>query len=811
MTAAYADRPEARSREGRRGIAQDVRFTLRLLARDPWFVLIAVVTLGLGVGANVAVFSTVRTVLLSELPYPDSVALVEVSLRTSRDLEGGMSPNVASFEAIARQDSIFSSLGAALGGGEEVVENQAEADVVRTRRISEAFGSITGLRPLAGRLFDVSDFTGDGRVALISQRFWVSQFGRGDVIGKSVRLFDGVHNVLGVVPDAFDLGGRSDDPTDIWLPLIWNAEDRSPSSGNFNLSVVGRLRPGLTIEEAQRRIASLDGSLPSGSAAHQVYGARIRPLRERYASQVRSGLLMLQGVSILLLLIACSNLAHLFMAHASVRQKEFVVRAALGASTWRLVRLLITEAGMVSLAGGLLGVALAWLSVPALVAAASWALPRASEVHVSGFDLAAGLLLAALTVLAFGVIPAWLSSRGDLLETLRGSATATTSRRVHLRRGGLVATEVAVATVLLTAGGLLAKSFYHVVSAPLGFDGSALLVADVTPRPGENVPSARRAELARDLDERLRAHFGPGNASVGTSMPYSSTIMGPAPADHDDYIPYRSVGPDYFNLLRIPILRGRGFLPSDGLGARLVVVVNEQFVREFGRDRDLLGQGLRLGPRDVTVVGVVGDTRFKSASPPQSAVYWSTLQRPGLFVIVRSSDLQVTTGQLREVVRSVHPALLVLRPELVETKIAKGLAQRRFYLLVVSLLGALGLTLVVVGIWGVVTHLTRQRTRESAIRVALGARPAQVTRLVVLQGLAPVAIGLAVGVVGSWWSARAMESNTIFQAQLYEMKPQDPATFVVCAAGLLLMATFACWLPAARASRIDPASVLRTD
>jgi predicted permease len=828
MISAYADRqdPARKSRvcnlgrrEDLRGLAQDVRFTLRLLARDPWFVLAAVATLGLGVGANVAVFSTVRTVLLSELPYPDATALVEVSLLTSRDLEGGMAPNVASFEALAQHHSLFSSLGAAQGGvGEEIVGNQTEADLVRTRRISEAFGSVTGLQPLAGRLFDASDFTSDGRVALISQRLWVSRFGRGDVVGETIRLFDGVYDVVGVVPNDFDLGRRSDEPADIWLPLIWNAKDRSPSSGNFNLSVVGRLAPGLSLEEARRKIALLDGILPAGSAAHQVRGARLRPLRERYASQVRSGLLMLQGVSMLLLLIACSNLAHLFMAHASVRQKEFVIRAALGASGWRLARLLVTEAGMVALAGGVLGVALAWVSVPALVAAASWALPRASEVQVSGIDLAAGLMLASLTVLAFGVIPAWISSRGDLLETLRGGATATTSRRILLRRSGLVAAEVAIATVLLTAGGLLAKSFYRVASLPLGFDATGLLVADVTLQPGAQWTPGRMQAMARDLTEHLRSHFGPGNSAVGTSMPYSSTVLGPsAPLTAAGYvgspgsIPYRSVSPDYFSLLRIPILRGRSFLPSDDARSSLVVIVNEQFVREFGGGRDLVGQGLRIGPRDVTVVGIVGDTRFRPASPPDAAVYWSTHQRPGVSIIVRASDLSVTTRELRDVVRTVDAALVVMKPEFVETKIARQLAQRRFYMMVLSLLGGLGLTLAIVGIWGVVTHFTRQRTKESAIRVALGARPGQVTRLVVLQGLAPVAIGLAVGGVGSWWSARAMESNAMFRAQLYEMTPQDPATLVVCVSGLFVFSALACWFPAARASRVDPASVLRAD
>lgn len=817
MSAAYGA-SRVRGREALQSTAQDARFTVRLLARHPWFAITAVATLALGVGANVAVFSTVRTVLLSELPYPDAAALVEVTLKTSRALDGGMAPNVASFEALARHDSLFTSLGAAQGVGEQVVGIQTAVHSVRTRMVSLAFGRVTGLQPLAGRLFDAADFQDSGSVALISRRLWLARFGGGDVLGQQLRSAEGLHEVIGVVPDGFDLGGHTDEPADVWLPLIWNTQDRSPDSGNFTLSVVGRLAPGLTMEEARRRIASLDGTLPSGTARQEVFGARLRPLRERYAAGVRPGLLLLQGVSVLLLLIACSNLAHLFLAHASVRQKEFVIRRALGASGSRLVRLLVIQAGVVALAGGLAGVLLARVLVPTLVASASWALPRASEVQVSGIDLAVGLTLAGLTVLIFGGIPAWASTRGDLLLTIRGEASATPSRRTRFRRAGLVAAEVAIATVLLTAAGLLAKSFYRVVSLPPGFDATELLVANVTLRPGDQWAPGRMTALSRDLTERLRSHFGPGNSAVGTSMPYSSTVLGPsAPLTPNGYvgppgsIPYRSVTPDYFNLLQIPILRGRSFLSSDAAGSDLVVVVNEQFVREFGGGRDLLGQAIRIGPRDVTVVGIAGDTRFKAASPPEAAVYWSTLQRPGMSVIVRSSDLAVATRELGEVVRSVDASLVVVQPEFVEAKIARQLAQRRFYLVVLVLFGGLGLVLTVVGIWGVVAHLTRQRTRESAIRVALGARPGQVTALVVRQGLVPVAIGLAAGIVGSWWAARAMESNTMFRAQLYEMTPQDPGTFIICATGLLLLSAAACWLPAARASRIDPARELRAD
>lgn len=817
MISAYGN---DRTRGGRwRGIGQDLTYSVRVLRRHKGFALTAVLTLALGVGANIAVFSAVRTVLLSDLPYPDADRLVTVSLKTTQAPAGDMAFTIAAFEALTERQSLFSHLGGTAGGGVHLFASDDNAEVVQTRRISEAFGHVSGLRPIQGRLFTSGDFTPGSRVALVSESFWTSRLGGNQLSDLTVRLDEGFFNIVGIVPAAFDLAGQSDQPAQIWLPHAWSAKDRSPASGNFNLRVVGRLADGLSFEDAQRKLAALDGTWPSEHPTHRVEGARLAPLHERYAAPARSGLLLLQGIAVLLLLITCSNLAHLFLAHTSVRQQEFVVRTALGAGDWRVARLLISEAGLVAIAGGLLGVFLATMAVPVLVTAASWALPRASEVEVNAVDLGVGLALACVTVLIFGVLPTWMSSRGDLLQTLRGSATATASRRTRLRRGALVAAQVALATVLLTAGGLLTRSFYRVTSLPLGFDASGLMVATVVDGPGATfTPGRTTMGAARILDERMRAHFGPGNVAVGGSMPYSSTRMGPgAPYTPTGYpegtrsIPYRSASQDYFSLLQIPVLRGRAFSLTDVWGAPRVAIVNEQFVREFSEGRELLGQAIRIGPRDVTIVGIVGDTRFTSASPPEAAVYWPAYQDAATAVILRTTNMESTVRELREVVRSISPALVVVQPEMVEAKIARQLAQRRFYFLMVTLLAGLGLTLTSLGIWGVVTHLTRRRTRESAIRVALGARGADVTRLVMRQGLAPVVVGLVMGLLAAWWAAQALKSNTLFQAQLYEMNAVDPATFLAAGTCLLVIAGFACWLPASRASRVDPAAVLRAE
>jgi putative ABC transport system permease protein len=821
ITGAYATRPITSSIglingvPVLRGLWNDVRFSARLLARHRGFPLAAILTLALGVGANIAVFSAVRTVLLSDLSYPDAASLVSVTLKVSTSPNGDMSPNIATFEALSRQRDVFLHLGASQWVGDLLIATEGIADGISTHKISAGFCDVTGLQPIQGRRFDVQDFTSDTPVALISQSLWISHFGRRPLQGLTMRIAGGMADVVGVMPDGFDIGGRTDQPAQVWLPYRWSEADRSPASGNFSLQVVGRLVPGLSIDEAQSRIAALDGTWPSGPPRNRVEGARLKSLRERYAAYARSGLLLLQGVSLLLLLITCSNLAHLFLAHATTRQRELVVRTALGASGRRLIRLLVAEAALIALAGSLLGVLLATLAVPALTGAASWALPRASEVHVSVIDLAVGLALGSLVVLTFGVVPAWLTARGDQLQTLRAGANATPSRQTRIRRGALVAAQVAFATVLLIAGSLLTRSFHRVTSLPLGFDATGLMVANVQLGPGSQ--SERRITL-RGLENQLRSHFGPGNAAIGGSMPYSDGEIGPGaartPAGYPDGprdVAYRSGSPDYFNVLKIPILRGRGFLPSDDAGSEAVAVVNEQFVREFGEGRDLLGTRRRIGVRDVTIVGVAADTRFASAAPPQAAVYWPTFQRSGHAVILRTTNLVAATQELREVARLVDPRIVVIQPELVEVKIALQLAQRRFYFLVVTLLAGLGLALTSLGLWGVVSHLTCRRARESAIRIALGARQGDVTRLVVLQSLAPVVMGLALGVVGAWWAARGLESNTVLQAQLYEMSAQDPVTFVASVFSLLVVAAVACWVPAARASRVDPASVLRAD
>jgi len=800
-------------------LIQDARFALRLLRERPGFATAALLTLALGVGLNVAIFSAVRVVLLSDLPYPEADRLVWVTLKTSRTPAGGMAPSVAAFEALARQSSIFSIAAASEGRRQAALTGAGDAEVIGVNSISREFAAVTGLRAVHGRFFGPADFTTDSDAALISDRFWMSRFGGGsDVIGRPLHLQGTIRRIVGVVPDGFDIGSRGDRRTDVWLPLVWTLADRSPVSGSYGLSVVARLIPGIDVAEANRRLDVNAPALPPGSESSSIRGAVATPLSERYARGVRPGLLLLQGVSGLLLLITCTNLATLFLAHGATRSREFGVRSALGASRWRLVRQITVELGVLALGAGALGVLLAYAAVPALVSIAGWSLPRAEEVGVRGAELMAGLGLSLAAALAGGALPAVMASRVDPHDSLRGTLQTTPGRTTRLVTGTLVVAQVVVAVIMLTAAGLLIRSFARVVSLPLGFDPNGLVVAEL-PLSGYSGDRARL--FAQQLEDRLQAQFGAEAIAIGTSLPYTPARMGPATPllPSGTYgaftaVPYRWVTHGYFAALDIAILRGRGFSESDAPGSPRAIVVNETFVRQFGEGRDLLGSRMRLGPLEATVVGVVADTRnFDLAQPPAPAVHWSLVQRPqtDLAVAVRGRDVAAVPQALREAVRGIDPDIPLVRLESIDQKIARTQTQRRFYLTMLSLFGGVGVALVAIGIYGVVARATSARTREIGIRTALGARAGHVRALVTREGLRPVLVGLVAGLAGAWWVTGLLQANTVFASQLYEITAHNPPTFVAAALLLLIIAAVACWIPASRASRIDPARTLRTD
>jgi predicted permease len=582
--------------------------------------------------------------------------------------------------------------------------------------------------------------------------------------------------------------------------------------------VVARLAHGVAIDEAGSRLEASVAALPPGGSI-VIRGVHLEPLSERYAAPVRAGLLLLQGICALLLLIGCANLANLFLAHGSTRTREFGVRLTLGAGGGRLIRQIATESSVLAVLGAFAGLLLAYFTLPALVFMAPWSLShRADEIVLRAPELAFALGLSVTAALGAALAPAILASRADPLASLRGTASATPGRLHRLVKDGLVASQVVLAVVLLTGAGLMIRSFAALLSEPLGFDARDLVVAEV-PLPGAYNDARRRAAI-RQLHDELRGRLGPSSAAIGNSLPYGSTMMGPASpllpsGTYGEFkiVPYRAVTHDYFDVFGIPLRRGRVFDAADVQGAPLAVVVNEQFVAEFSGGRELLGSQMRLGPRDVTVVGVVGDTRSSDAAGTRAAVYWSIEQRPvsELTVAVRARDLAAAVTAIGEVVRAIDPDLPVVRPQSMNQRIASARVARRFHLWMLSLLGFLGGTIAAVGVYGMVAHAVAMRRRELGIRTALGAGTSRIRRLVFTQGLRPVAVGLAAGLTAAWWITGVLAANRAFSQQLYGITAHDLQTFATAAGLVLLAGAIACWIPASRATRVDPAQTLRMD
>jgi predicted permease len=496
------------------------------------------------------------------------------------------------------------------------------------------------------------------------------------------------------------------------------------------------------------------------------------------------------------------------------------VRAALGAGRRRLVRQLLIESMLVATIGGALGVMISYLTVPTLVSAAAWTLPRADSVGVRLPELAFGLGLGILTALGFGSVPAVAASRSDVLKSLSCTIHATPGRGTRILRSVLVAAQVCLALVILTGATLMIKSAARVYSLPMGFEARNLVVAEVPFSPSY-VSEDRRREFRHRLVDAMQGRLGARSVALANSMPYTSARMVPfsvAPLNAADkpafhIMPFRVVSENYFDVLRIPLVQGRLFVPDDRAGHARVAIVNEQFVREFG-GRNLVRTRILSRRAEFVVVGVVGDTRnFALTQPPEAAVY-APLEQEGadaLSIAVRGGDTATIVHSMREAVMTLDPDLPVVRPEQVGAKMSRVDAQRGFYLLMLSLFAGLGVTLAGVGIYGVLAHVAGLRTREFGVRMALGAQPGEVKALALREGLRPVMAGLLAGLVGAWWVTDLFRVNAVFTAQLFQVAPHDPWTLVSALLGFLVVAATACYIPARRTARIDPATVLRAE
>lgn len=793
---------------------QDLRYALRMLGRSPGFTLVALLTLALGIGANTAIFTVVNSLLFRPLPYADPERLVMVW--QDYRARGGPADEWASpgsFADWSEAREIFADV-AAIGGWRPTLTGGAEPEAIPGEQVSHEYFEVLGIRPVVGRTFRPEDDRPNAaRVAMIGDGLWRRRFGADpDIVGRVVTLSGEAHEIIGVLP------GRTrpivNPAAEIWRPL--RIDRAAATRGAIVLRVVGRLAPGQTLEGAQRAASALARRLETAHGAYQKVDFNLQPLHDRVVGEIRPGLLALLGAVAFVLLIACVNIANLLLARGSARVRELAVRSALGAARGRVIRQLLTESVVLAGLGGAAGVILGIWAVDALVAIAPANAPRLSEIGLDFrvFAFAAGLTV--LTGVLFGLAPAVQASGSGVTDALKDGARGSSSGGRTLRRA-LIAVEVALALVLLTGGGLLLQTFVRLQHADLGFDPRNVLVGGIgLPRTTYDTIDKQRVFYTQVL-ERAAALPGVRTAALTSVLPLSGdsdtnfAIEGRPVSDKPGETPvtwYREISAGYFDALGIPIVGGRAVADRDPLPS---VVVNETFVRRFFPSEDPLGRRVRWldeGPW-YTIVGVARDIRGQGARADTRAEmyipYWQYME-PGMAIVLKAeSNAAQLTAPLKKLVLDLDPNVPVSGVAVLSDTVSESIEQPRFFAVLAVAFAGLALVLAAVGIYGVMAYVVAQRTTEIGLRVALGAAPSEIVRLILGDGLRITAIGIVAGIAGSVFMARWLTSL------LFQVETTDPLTLGATAVILLCVAAAACYLPARRATRVDPMVALRAE
>src|SRR5262245_47471665 len=804
---------------------QDLRFGARILLKHKGFTAVAALTLALGVGANTAIFSVVYGVLLRPLPFSEPERLVAVSQISSRDGSGQLPksqgrpspfspPNWVDFRA---QQTVFADMGAYVGTNFVLTDN--EPDRVPGANVSAGFFEALRITPLAGRLFLPADETfGAPNVVILGAGIWKRRYGgSGDILGRTVMVNSRPHVVIGIVPEGAHFPGDSE----LWAPLRFQPGELNERQ-SFYLDVIARLKPGVSIEQARTEteaIAARLGELyPQTNGA---YSAGVISLREKTVGDVGKLLLPLLGAAAFVLLIACANVANLLLARTSAREKEMALRAALGASRLRLLRQLLTENALLSLLGGTLGVLLASWAVPALRLTLPAELPRKDAIMLDGRVLLFAAVTAVASAIIFGAAPLLQALRRDLQASLKESAQSSQGRPQRRFLHAFVVAEVALSLVLLAGAGLMLRTLYGLISVNPGFDPSKVLTAEINlSRVRRYAEPQQRAAFCDQTLQRLRSLPGVQSVGVTNQLPLSGPgnsqgfkIEGRAESESEPSgsANFRAISPDYFKALRMGLIRGRGVEDRDAAAAPGVVVINEAMARAFWPNEDPVGKRMSIWrsgePEWREVVGVVGDIRHRGLRvPPEPEMYVPYAQQPWEFfrLAVRTSgDPMLLSPAMRQVVWSVDRELPVIRVQTLEKIVATSFSETTFYATLLASFAGLALALASVGIYGALSYSVERRIREIGVRIALGAQAADLLSLVVRQGLKLAFLGLALGLAAAWAVTRFIETL------LYGVRPTDPVTFIVVSLLLLLVAGLASWLPARRATKLDPITALR--
>ncbi|HEV3469187.1 MAG TPA: ABC transporter permease [Pyrinomonadaceae bacterium] len=799
-----------------RTLLQDLRYGLRRLSKSRGFTLVAVGALALGIGANTAIFSVVNAVLLRPLPYPEPEQLVQLWESRPRQNMARVESSPNEFLAWAEESQSFQQL-AAVDFASFNLTGRGEPERVSAVLVTAGYFPLLGVAPELGRAFLAEeDQPGKNNVVVLSHDLWQNSFGSDpSVVNQTVSLDAVACTVVGVMPRGFRLPGDAR----LARPIAFTAEDRARAGSHF-LQVFGRLKDGVTRERAEAELAGIAARLEQTFAAtnvgHQIV---IVPLHEQLVGDVRPALLVLLGAVGLVLLIACANLANLLLARAEARRKEVAVRAALGASRWRIVRQLLAESVLLSAAGGAAGLLLAVWGVDLLISLDPAGVRRVGEVSLDAGVLAFTVALSLATGVVFGLAPALQASKTDFVETLKeGGRSSSGGRRRSRLRSTLVASEVALTLVLLVGAGLLVKSFARLLEVDPGLDPRGVLTLDVSLPPAKYPERQQIAAFYEQLLAEVAALPGVEKAGAVNVLPLGGNdtsnfvqIEGrpPLPSGQALRAGRRNVGADYFGALRIPLKGGRAFAPSDSAEAPPVVVINEAMARAFFAGEDPIGRRIRTGDRSpwVTVVGVVGDVRHRGLDvETRPEMFFPHAQSPSreMTLAVRTAgDPVALVGPVRERVRAVDRDQPVGNVKTMEAWLAESVASRRFSVLLLAAFALVAAVLAALGIYGVVSYGVAQRTHELGLRIALGARRADVLRLVIRQGMKMTLVGAAVGLAASLALTRVMSGL------LYGVSATDPSVYAAVSLLVAAVAFLACYVPARRATRVDPMEALR--
>jgi predicted permease len=799
-------------------LGRDVRFGLRSLLRSPAFTAVAILCLALGIGANAAIFSVLNAVLLRPLPYPEPERLVR--LWESMDNFTG-TVSVPNYRDWVQQQTGFEQL-AAWRRGSANLQGTGEPERIRSVESTPNLFSVLGRGPRLGRVFDpAQDEPGKAQVAVISEGLWRTRFGADSgVVGHTLRLDGRQYEVIGVMPASFDFpSGWS--RTDVWLLYVPSPDDLR-QRGNHFLNVGGRLKRGVSLEQATAQLKTVAALLAKQYPAEQAgRSVKTLPFQEAVVGNVRPALLILFGAVALVLLIACANVANLLLARAAVRQREVAIRLALGAGRSRLIRQFLVESLVLAFAGSILGLLLARLSLAGLAPLAEGALPLAGGIPLDFRVFVFLLGVALLSGLAFGIVPALQAARGDLRDSLTEAGKSTSSSGQQRFRSGLVVIEIAVTLVLLVGAGLLLRGFRTLSGTEPGLvAGNVLTVHMAVPAPQLATATAR---TFRPVLEAVRRLPGVRAAAVVSILPIQNAwtngnylVVGrPAPPPgKEPMAEIRVASPQFFQALGIPVQRGRDFQERDGENGLRVVIVNHAFVRRTFPDADAIGQRLSFGgPKEYTIVGVVGDVRQAGLDQqPLAEIYFpygdadhAHLLDDASLAVQSAGPPGSLAGPIRKAVRGVDSGLPLYQVLTMEEVIDESLAGRRLNLWLLGIFAGIALVLSAAGLYGVISYLVAQRTREIGVRVALGAQKWDVIGLVMRQGAALAAAGIVLGLLGALAFTRVLESL------LYGVSARDPLTYAALAALFAAVALVATWLPAERASKVDPILAIRNE